>query len=51
MHTALYQNSITAHHVKESTFCYYSRLTILVTPVKHAGSKKITVPKESSNVK
>ena len=35
MHTALDQNFITAYHVKKSTFCYYSRITIRVTPVKH----------------
>ena len=46
MHTALDQNFITAYHVKKSTFCYYSRITIRVTPVKHAGPKKRTVPKE-----
>ena len=31
---------------EKSTFCYYSRITIRVTPVKHAGSKKRTVPNE-----
>ena len=47
MHTALDQNYITAYYVKESTFCYYFRITILVSPVKHAGSKKRTVPMEN----